>query len=112
LKTKRVLQPFSQLLPLKIFNFCEAFVIVASILSVKITANHAEEEAAIVSASALGCVKAQKLAKANKAELADCDIENDFDYIVTFARLKSSEIAVFSKLGINDHGLTGRAKAK
>jgi hypothetical protein len=39
-------------------------------------------------------------------------LENDFVYVETFARFKTSQIEVFSKLGINDKGVTGRAKAK
>ena len=95
-----------------LINFCGALVIVASVLSVKHTANQAAEEDGLVAAITLECDKAQELAEANKAELAVCNIENDFVYIVAFARLKSSEITVFSKLGINDHDVTGRAKTK
>jgi hypothetical protein len=40
------------------------------------------------------------------------ELENDFVYIETFARFKPSQVAVFTKLGINDEGVTGRAKAK
>jgi hypothetical protein len=39
-------------------------------------------------------------------------LENDFVYVETFARFKPSQIEVFSKLGINVDGVTGRAKAK
>ncbi|MDA3026517.1 MAG: hypothetical protein O2932_03485 [Actinomycetota bacterium] len=35
-----------------------------------------------------------------------------FKYLSTIARFKPSQIAVFSKLGINDYGVTGKAKAK
>jgi hypothetical protein len=87
-------------------------VIVASVLSVKHTANYAAEEAALVLASTLDCVKAQDIAEANKAEIIVCNIENDYVYVETFARFKPSQIEVFSKLGINVDGVTGRAKAK
>jgi hypothetical protein len=103
---------FSIFMSLLLFSFCGAFVSVASILSIKHTANHAAEEAALVLASTLDCVKAQEIAESNKAELVVCNLENDFVYIETFARFKPSQIAVFSKLGINDNGVTGRAKAK
>ena len=87
-------------------------MIVASVLSVKHTANHAAEEAALVLASTLDCVKAQYIAESNEAELVVCNLENDFVYVETVARFKPSQIEVFSKLGINDDGVTGRAKAK
>ena len=87
-------------------------MIVASVLNVKHTANHAAEEAALVLASTLDCVKAQDIAESNKAELVVCNLENDFVYVETFAKFKRSQIEVFSKLGINDDGVTGRAKAK
>ena len=103
---------FSIFMSLLLFSFCGAFVIVASVLSVKHTANHAAEESALVLASTLDCVQAQDIAEANKAELFVCNFENDFVYVETFARFKPSQIEVFSKLGINDDGVTGRAKAK
>ena len=103
---------FSIFMSLLLFSLCGAFVIVASVLSVKHIANHAAEEAALVAASTLDCTKAQELAKSNNAELVVCNLENDLVYIETFARFKPSQIAVFSKLGINDEGVTGRAKAK
>ena len=103
---------FSLFMSMLLFSFCGAFVIVASVLSVKHTANHAAEEAALVLASTLDCVKAQDVAEANKAELVVCNLENDFVYVETFAKFKTLQIEVFSKLGINDDGVTGRAKAK
>ena len=103
---------FSIFMSLLLFSFCGAFVIVASVLSVKHTANHAAEEAALVLAGTLDCVKAQNIAEANKAELVICNFENDFVYVETFAKFKPSQIEVFSKLGINEVGVTGRAKAK
>ena len=103
---------FSIFMSMLLFSFCGAFVIVASVLSLKHTANHAAEEAALVLAGTLDCVKAQDIAGSNKAELVVCNLENDFVYVETFARFKPSQIEVFSKLGITDDGVTGRAKAK
>jgi hypothetical protein len=103
---------FSLFMSLLLFSFCSTFVIVASVMSVKHKANHAAEEAALVLASTLDCVKAQEIAKSNKVELVVCDLENDFVYIETFVRFKPGQLAVFSKLGIHHDGVTGRAKAK
>ena len=103
---------YSIFMSLLLFSFCGAFVIIASVLSIKHNANHAAEEAALVLASTLDCVKAQGIAESNNAELVVCNLENDFVYVETFAKFKPSQIAVFSKLGINDDGVTGRAKAK
>ena len=103
---------FSIFMSMLLFSLCSVFVIVASVLSVKHTANHAAEEAALVLAGTLDCVEAQEIAEANKAELVICNVENDFVYIEAFAKFKSPQIEVFSKLGINDDGVTGRAKAK
>ena len=111
-KEKGFATVFSIFMSLLLFSFCGAFVIVASVLGVKHTANHAAEEAALVLASTQDCVKAQDIAKSNKAELIVCNLENDFVYIETFAKFKPSQTAIFSKLGINDDGVTGRAKAK
>ena len=111
-KEKGFATVFSIFMSLFLFSFCGAFVIVASVLSVKHTANHAAEEAALVLARTLDCVKAQEMAEANKAELVICNFENDFVYVETFAKFKPPQIEVFSKLGINDVGVTGRAKAK
>ena len=110
-KEKGFATVFSIFMSLLLFTFCGVFVMVASVLSIKHTANHAAEEAALVLASTQDCVKAQDMAESNKAELIVCNLENDFVYIETFARFKPSHIAVFSKLGINDEGVTGRAKA-
>jgi secretion/DNA translocation related TadE-like protein len=103
---------FSIFMSLLLFSFCGVFVIVASVLSVKHTANHAAEEAALALASTLDCVKAQDIAESNKAELVVCNLEKDFVYVETFAKFKPLQIAVFSKLGINYDGVIGRAKAK
>ena len=111
-KEKGFATVFSIFMSLLLFSFCGAFVIVASVLNIKHTANHAAEEAALVLASTLDCVKAQELAESNSAELVICNLESDFVYVETFARFKPSQMAVFSKLEINDEGVTGRAKAK
>jgi hypothetical protein len=103
---------FSIFMSLLLFSLCGAFVIVASVLSVKHTANYAAEESALVLAGTLDCVKAQELAESNNAELVVCNLENDFVYVETFAKFKPSQIAVFSKLGISDEGVKGMAKAK
>ena len=103
---------FSIFMSLMLFSLCGAFVIVASVLNIKHTANHAAEEAALVLASTSDCTRAQVLAEANNAELIICNLENDFVYVETFVRFKPSQIAVFSKMGINDEGVKGRAKAK
>jgi malonyl CoA-acyl carrier protein transacylase len=95
-KEKGFATVFSIFMSLLLFSFCGAFVIVASVLNIKHTANHA----------------AQELAESNSAELVVCNLENDYVYVETFARFKRSQIEVFSKLGINDAGVTGRAKAK
>jgi hypothetical protein len=110
-KEKGFATVFSIFMSLLLFIFCGAFVIIASVLNIKHTANHAAEEAALVLASTLDCVKAQEIAEANIAELVVCNLENDFVYIETFTRFKPSQTEVFSKLGINDDGVTGRAKA-
>jgi hypothetical protein len=111
-KEKGFATVFSIFMSLFLFSFCGAFVIIASVLSIKHNANHAAEEAALVLASTSDCVKAQDIAEANKAEIIVCNIENDYVYVETFARFKPSQIEVFSKLGINVDGVTGRAKAK
>ena len=103
---------FSIFMSLLLLSLCGAVVIVASVLSAKHTANHAAEEAALVLASTSDCAKAQVLADLNNAELIICNLENDFVYVESFVRFKPSQIAVFSKLEINDEGVKGRAKAK
>ena len=111
-KEKGFATVISIFMSLLLFSFCGAFVIVASVLSVKHTANHAAEEAALVLASTQDCVKAQDIAEVNKAEFVVCNLENDFVYVETFAKFKPSQIEFFSKLGINDDGAKGMAKAK
>jgi secretion/DNA translocation related TadE-like protein len=103
---------FSLFMSLLLFSFCATFVIVASVLSAKHKANHAAEEAALFAASTLNCFKAQELAKFNKSEIVTCNLENDTAYIETFVKFTPSQILIFSKLGINDDGVTGLAKAK
>jgi secretion/DNA translocation related TadE-like protein len=94
-----------------LFSFCGAIVILASVLSIKHKANHAAEEAALVTASSLDCNTAQKLAESNNAEMTVCNLEKNFVYVETFARFKPLQITVFSILGINHEGVKGRAKA-
>jgi hypothetical protein len=81
-------------------------------LSVKHKANHAAEEAALGAASTLNCFKARDSAKSNHSELVVCDLEKDYVYIETFTKFTPSQIVVLSKLGINDDGVMGLAKAK
>jgi len=103
---------FSLFMSLLLFCFCATFVIVASVLSVKHKANHAAEEAALITASTLDCNRAIELAKANDAEIISCDLNPDHVYIETFSRFNNVQIALFSQLGINDDGVKGIAKAK
>ena len=103
---------FSLFMSLLLFSFCSTFVIVASVLSVKHKANHAAEEAALITASTLDCNRANKMAKANDAEISICEINPDHVYIETFSRFNNSQIALFYHLGINDDGEIGKAKAK
>ena len=110
-KEKGFATDFSIFMSLLLFTLCGVFVMVASVLSVKHTASHAAEEAALVLASTLDCVKAQDIAEANNVELVVCNLENDFVYIETFARFKPLHLALFSNLGIHDEGVNGRAKA-
>ena len=97
---------------LLLFSFCATFVIVASVLSVKHKANHAAEEAALITASALDCKSANDIALANGAEILNCNINADHVYIETFSRFNNAQISLFKQLGINDDGVIGKAKAK
>ena len=103
---------FSLFMTLLLFSFCSTFVIVASVLSVKHKANHAAEEAALITASTLDCNKAIEIAKANDAEIITCDLNPDHVYIETFSKFNNAQIALFNQLGINDDGVKGIAKAK
>ena len=103
---------FSLFMTLLLFSFCSTFVIVASVLSVKHKANHAAEEAALITASTLDCNKAIEIAKANDAEIITCDLNPDHVYIETFSRFNNAQIALFNQLGINNDGVKGIAKAK
>ena len=87
-------------------------MIVASVLSVKHKANHAAEEAALITASTLDCNSANDIAKANDAEVLNCNIYADYVYIETFSRFNNAQISLFKQLGINDDGVIGKAKAK
>ncbi len=97
---------------LLLFSFCATFVIVASVLSVKLKANHAAEEAALIAASTLDCSSAVDIAQANGAEILNCNINADHVYIETFSRFNYAQISLFKQLGVNDDGVIGKAKAK
>ena len=103
---------FSLFMSLLLFSFCATFVIVASVLSVKHKANHAAEEAALITASTMDCKSANDIAEANDAEVLTCNINADHVYIETFSRFNNAQISLFKQLGINDDGVIGKAKAK
>ena len=87
-------------------------MIVSSVLSVKHKANHAAEEAALITASTMDCKRANDIAEANDAEVLTCNINADHVYIETFSRFNNAQISLFKQLGINDDGVIGKAKAK
>jgi predicted peptidase len=103
---------FSLFMSLLLFSFCSTFVIVASVLSVKHKANHAAEEAALITASTLDCNRAIEIANANNAEIITCDLNPDHVYIETISKFNNAQVALLNQLGINDNGVKGRAKAK
>jgi secretion/DNA translocation related TadE-like protein len=103
---------FSLFMSLLLFSFCSTFVLVASVLSVKHKANHAAEEAALITASTLDCNRAFEVAKANNAEILTCNVNPDHVYIETFSKFNNAQVSLFNQLGINDDGLIGKAKAK
>jgi len=103
---------FSLFMSMLLFSFCSTFVIVASVLSVKHKANHAAEEAALITASTLDCDRAIEIAKANDSEILTCEIKPDYIYIETFSRFNNAQVSLFNQLGINDDGVIGKAKAK
>jgi secretion/DNA translocation related TadE-like protein len=103
---------FSLFMSLLLFSFCSTFVIVASVLSVKHKANHAAEEAALVTASTMDCGRASEIAQANDAEILTCNINVDHVYIETFSKFNNAQVSLFNQLGINDDGVIGKAKAK
>ena len=103
---------FSLFMSLLLFSFCATFVIVASVLSVKHKANHAAEEAALITASTMDCIRAIEIAKANEAEILTCNINTDHVYIETFSRFNNAQVSLFKQLGISDNGVIGKAKAK
>ena len=103
---------FSLFMSLLLFSFCSTFVIVASVLSVKHKANHAAEEAALITARTLDCERAIELARENEAEILTCDINADYVYIETFSKFNNSQVFLFNQLGIDDDGVIGKAKAK
>jgi hypothetical protein len=103
---------FSLFMSLLLFSFCATFVIVASVLSVKHKANHAAEEAALITASTMDCIRAIEIAEANEADILTCNINSDYVYIETFSRFNNSQVSLFKQLGISDNGVIGKAKAK
>ena len=103
---------FSLFMSLLLFSFCSTFVIVASVLSVKHKANHAAEEAALITASTLDCERASEIAIANDAEILTCNINPDYVYIETLSKFNNAQVSLFNQLGINDDGVIGKAKAK
>jgi hypothetical protein len=103
---------FSLFMSLLLFSFCSTFVIVASVLSVKHKANHAAEEAALITASTLDCERAIDMAKANDAEILTCNINPDYVYIETFSKFNNAQVSLFNQLGINDDGVIGKAKVR
>ena len=96
---------------LVLFSFCSTFIIVAAVLSVKYKANHAAEEAALITASMLDCNRAIEIAKANFADISTCNIKSDHVYIETFSRFNHAQITLFNHLGILDDGVIGKAKS-
>jgi hypothetical protein len=102
---------FSLFISLLLFSFCPTFVIVASVLSVKHKANHAAEEAALITASTMDCNHAIDIAQANDAEILTCNINADHIYIETFSRFNNAQVSLFKKLGIQDDRVIGKAKA-
>jgi hypothetical protein len=103
---------FSLFMSLLLFSFCSTFVTVASVLSVKHKANHAAEEAALITASTLDCNRAIDMVITNDAEILTCNINSDYVYIETFSKFNNSQVSLFNQLGINDDGVIGKAKAK
>lgn len=93
-------------------SFCSTFVIVASVLSVKHKANHAAEEAALITAKTQDCTRALDIASANGAEILTCNINLDFVYIETFSKFNNAQLILFENLGIYEAGVKGMAKAK
>jgi hypothetical protein len=102
---------FSLFMSLLLFSFCATFVIVASVLSVKHKANHAAEEAALITAITQDCSSAIDIAQANGAEILTCNINADLVYIETFSRFNNAQVSLFNQLGIRDYGVIGKAKA-
>jgi type IV secretory pathway ATPase VirB11/archaellum biosynthesis ATPase len=82
------------------------------VMSVKHKANHAAEEAALITASTFDCERAIEIAKANDAEILTCELNSDYVYIETFSKFNNAQVSLFNQLGINDDGLIGEAKAK
>ena len=95
-----------------LFSFCGTFVIVASVMSVKHKANHAAEEAALITAGTQDCHRASEIVIANDSEILSCEINTDHVYVETFSRFNNAQLTLFNQLGIYDEGVIGKAKAK
>ena len=103
---------FSLFMSMLLFSFCGTFMIVASVMSVKHKANHAAEEAALITASTQDCHRASEIAITNDSEILICSINPDHVYIETYSRFNTAQVSLFEQLGINDDGFFGRAKAQ
>ena len=97
---------------LLLFSFCATFVIVASVLSVKHKANHAAEEAALITASTQDCDRAIEITEANEAEILICNLNADHVYVETFSRFNNTQLFILNYLEINKSGVLGEAKAR
>ena len=103
---------FSLFMSMLLFSFCGTFVIVVSVMSVKHKANHAAEEAALITVSTQDCNRASEIAIANDSEILICSINPDHVYIETYSRFNTAQLTLFNQLGIYDDGVIGKAKAK
>ena len=103
---------FSLFMSLLLFSFCATFVIVASVLSVKHKANHAAEEAALITASTQDCDRAIEITEANEAEILICNLNADHVYVETFSRFNNTQLSILNYLEINKSRVIGEAKAR
>jgi hypothetical protein len=103
---------FSLFMSFLLFSLSSTFVIVASVKNVKHKANHAAEEAALITAGTQDCRRASEIAIANDSEILLCSINPDQVYIETYSRFNTAQLTLFNQLGIYDDGFFGRAKAQ
>ena len=89
---------FSLFISLLLFSICSTFVIVAQVLSIKLKAIHAAEEAAITTASTQDCGRASKITQSNEAEIIICNISPEYVYIKSFTRFNKAQISLFIQL--------------